>query len=144
MNALASEYQDIFRLYLRLGNDLAKIMDIDETKNPQAFVESILKNRENLIRIEQMNSRILRLSEEWKANRATLDLESQDEIEELASKAKSQAVRLKEMCDAQVKKLLSVRDKLSEDLEVIAKGSKYLKSTKPIKNNYPKFIDSLY
>ena len=144
MNALASEYQDVFRLYLRLGKDLAKIMDIDDKANPQDYVESILANRDCLMRIEQMNSRILRLSEAWKKCRATLDLESQDEIEELAGEARSQAVRLRELCGTHVQKLQKVRNKLADDLAEIGKGAEYLKSTKPIKNNYPKFIDSLY
>jgi hypothetical protein len=144
MNALASEYQDVFRLYLRLGKDLAEVMDIDEKTNPQDYVESILANREYLMRLEQMNSRILRLSEEWQKGRGTLDLESQDEIEELAVEARAQAVRLKELCGIHVQKLQRVRNKIADDLAEIGRGAEYLKSTKPIKNNYPKFIDSLY
>jgi hypothetical protein len=144
MSAIAAEYQEVFQLYLRLGKELTKIMGIDDAKNPQFFVESILANRDYMTRIEQLNSRVLQLSEDWERYRTSVDLEAEDQIRELAAAARAQAVRLKELCSIHAQKLQIIRDKLEKDLAEIGKGTEYLKSVKPIKNNYPKFIDSLY
>jgi hypothetical protein len=144
MNALAAEFQDIFKLYLRLSQDLAGIMDETNSQNPQQLIESILRNRDSLARIEQMNSRILQLSDTCDKCRADLDLESQEEIRNLAQAAKTQAIRLKELCSLHAQKIQSTRDGLGRKLAEIGKGVQFLKSIKPIKNNYPKFIDSLY
>ena len=105
MNALAIEYQDVFQLYLRLGKELAKIMDIDDIGNPQGFVESIFTDHECMIRIEQVNSRILQLFEDWEACRTNIDPEIQDEVRELARAAKAQAVQLRRLCNIYAQRL---------------------------------------
>jgi hypothetical protein len=144
MSAIVTEYKEVFQLYLRLGRELTKIMDIDDTKNPQVFVESILANRDYMTRIEQLNARVLQLSEDWEKYRSSIDPEMEEQIRELATAAKAQAVQLKELCSIHAQRLQIIRDKLEKDLAEIGKGAEYLKSVKPIKNNYPKFIDSLY
>jgi hypothetical protein len=144
MNALAAEYQDVFKLYLRLSQDLAGIMDENNSQNPQQLIESILRNCDSLTRIEQMNSRIMQLSDACDKCRADLDLKSQEEIRNLAQAAKAQAIRLKELCGIHAQKIQATRDRLDKRMVEIGKGSQFLKSIKPIKNNYPKFIDSLY
>jgi hypothetical protein len=144
MNVLATEYQDVFSLYLRLSQDLTEIMDENNSQNPQQLIESILRNRDSLSRIEQMNSRIVQLSDAFAQCRAELDLKSQEEIQNLAQAAKAQAIRLKELCSIHAQKIQATRDKLGRRISGIGKGSQFLNSIKPIKNNYPKFIDSLY
>ncbi len=144
MNALTSELQGIFQLYLKLREELSKALDVGDSKDPQVLVESILRNSECLLRIEQLTPRVLRLSEEWGTDRANLDPQAQDEIRSLAAAAKTEAIRLKELCSVHAQKLRIALDKLGKDLMEIEKGSQYLKSVKPIRNNYPKFIDSRY
>ena len=109
MNALAIEYQDVFQLYLRMGMELAKIVDIDDTTNPQALVESILPNHDCLIRIELVNSRILRLFEDWEACRTSIDPEMQDEVLEIARAARAQAVQLRKLCSICAQRLQAER-----------------------------------
>lgn len=109
MNALAIEYQDVFQLYLKLGKELAKIMDIDDIKNPQGFVESIFADHDCLIRMEQVNSRILQLFEDWEACRTNIDPEMQDEVREIARAAKAQAVQLRKLCSIYAQRLQIVR-----------------------------------
>jgi hypothetical protein len=144
MNALASEFQDVFKLYLKLSQDLAGITNGIDTHNPQQLIESILQNRDSLVRIEQMNSRISQLSDAYNKCRAHLDPESQEEIRNLAQAAKAQAIRLKEWCSIRALKIQAARDRLGGRIAEIGKGSQFLESIKPIKNNYPKFIDSRY
>jgi hypothetical protein len=58
--------------------------------------------------------------------------------------AKSEAVRLNNQCSDCVKKLEAAQERLGEGLEKIGKHHQYLNIMKPVKGNYPKFIDSLY
>ncbi len=144
MIALAAEFRDVFQLYLKLGEEFTNIMNAGDSKDPQALAKSILQNCDWLARIEHMNSRMLQLSGEWRKCRGSLDAKSRDELGDLAEAARAQAVRLKELCGIQIQKLQIARDKLEKDLAELDKGARYLKSVKPAKNNYPKFIDSLY
>ena len=141
---LAAEFHDVSQLYVQLGEELIQKMDIGNPEDPQVLAETILKNCECLVRIEQMNSRVLRLSNDWKQCRANLDPESEKEISAMAEAARTQAIRLHEWCSLHIHKLQNARDKLEKDLAELGKGTQYLKSTTPPKNNYPKFIDSLY
>jgi len=109
MNALATEYQDVFQLYLKLGKELAKIMDMDDAHSPRAFVESLCANHDCLIRLEQVNSRILQLFEDWEVCSTSIDPEMQDEVRELARAAKDQAVQLKRLCSIYAQRLETVR-----------------------------------
>lgn len=109
MNALATEYQDVFQLYLRLGKELARIMDMEDIKNPRAFVESILTNHDYLIRIEQVNTRILRLFEDWEECRTSIDPQMQDEVRELARAAKEQVVQLRKLCNTYAQRFQETR-----------------------------------
>ena len=144
MNHLADQFRDIFNLYIKLGEELTRIMDVGDSKDPQVLVESILQNRDCLERIAQMNSRVVQLSENWANCRNNLDPESRSETHNLAAAAKAQAVRLQELCGVNTEKLRRVRDDLGKNLAEIGKGSQFLKSIKPVRNNYPKFVDSLY
>ena len=109
MNALAIEYQDVFQLYLRLGKELAKIMDTESISNSQDFVESILANHDCLIRIEQVNSRILQLFEDWETCRTGIDPQMQDKLRQLAQAAKAQAVQLRKLCGIYAQRLQQAR-----------------------------------
>jgi hypothetical protein len=144
MNNLADEFRDVFNLYIKLGEELTKIMDVGDSEDPQVLIGSILRNRECLERITQMHSRVAQLSDNWAKCRNHLDPESRSEAHELAAAAKAQAVRLQELCSVQTEKLRRVCDDLGKKLAEIGKGSQFLKSIKPLKNNYPKFVDSLY
>jgi hypothetical protein len=144
MKNFVAEFQDVFTLYLKLAEELTKIMNVDDSKDPQALVRAILENRDCLDRITQMNTRVLQLSDAWQKCRAHLDPESRDKARNLAEAAKAQAMRLQELCSVKTQKLQTTRDKLETNLAETGKGSRYLKSMNPTKSNYPKFIDSLY
>jgi hypothetical protein len=144
MNKLAAEFREVFNLYIKLGDEISRIMDADDSKDPQMLVNSILQNRECLERITQMNSRVVQLSDAWGRCRNQLDPESRKEAHDLATAARAQAVRLQELLSVRTEKLRRVRDELGRNLAEIGKGSQFLKSIKPVKNNYPKFVDSLY
>jgi hypothetical protein len=88
-----------------LGKELAKIMDIDDIRNPQGFVESIFTDHECMVRIEQVNSRILQLFKDWESCSTNIDPDMQDEVRELARAAKAQAVQLRRLCNIYAQRL---------------------------------------
>ena len=143
MKNIITEFQDVFALYLKLGEELADALNVDDSKDPHALIQSVLRNRDCLDRIVQMNSRVMRLSDSWRKCRNHLDSDSRKKTQDLAEAARTQAARLQELCGAQTQKLQTARDRLGEQLVEIGKGARHLKSIKPIKHNYPKFIDSL-
>jgi hypothetical protein len=144
MTNFVSEFKAMAATYSEIGEELASALEVDDSQNSKSLIQSILANRDSLSRIGQMNSRVILVSDEWKKSRATIDSKSWDEINRLAENALRQAVRLNHLCSLTAKKLESAREKLGTALSEIGKGAQYLKSVKPAKSNYPKFIDSLY
>jgi hypothetical protein len=144
MEKLTAEFREVFSLYIKLGDEITRIMDVDGSKGPHVLVNSVLQNRECLERIAEMNSRVVQLSDAWEKCRNRLDPETRKEAHNLAAAARAQAIRLQELCAAGAEKLRNIRDELGKNLAEIGKGSQFLKSIKPVKNNYPKFVDSHY
>jgi hypothetical protein len=143
MTIFISEFQDVFQGYLALADDLTKIMDVDDSQDPNILVQSTLQNGDCLNQIVQMNSRVLKLTDDWEKHCANSP-HSREEVSKLMEAAKAQAVRLQTLCTIKSQKLQSLRDALGKNLEELGKGAQYLKILKPAKNNYPKFIDSRY
>jgi hypothetical protein len=144
MTDLVSEFKVIAATYDEIEEELARALEADHLQNSKSLIQSVLTNRDSLSRIGQMNSRVILVSNEWKNSRASRDSQLWDEMNRLADNALKQAVRLNQLCSLTAKKLESARDKLGTELSEIGKGAQYLKSVKPAKNNYPKFIDSMY
>jgi hypothetical protein len=142
MNTLAAEFREIFKIYIKLSEELTKILGVPDSINAQSLIASILKNGECLSRIEQMNSRIQRLSIEWANSQTSLDPESRKEVLELVESIRKQAVQLNDLCNINAEKIQAAKGSIEKDLDELGKGAQFLKSVKPIKNNYPKFIDS--
>ncbi len=144
MNSLAEEFCEVFKLYIEVGDELARSTALDGPQDSQKLVNLILQNRESLERIAQMNSRVMLLSDAWEKCRDHLDPDSREETGKLVEAARAQASRLQELCRIHTEKLRSVCADLGNSLAEIGKGSQFLKSLRPVKNNYPKFVDSLY
>ena len=144
MNELKHDFREMIANYRELGEEFGRILKVDDSRDPQALAKSILQNHECLSRINQMSSRVASVSDSWKRYRDQLDTESREEIDSLAETARNQAARLQELCSVHVEKLKTTSGHLQRHLTEISKGSQYLKTLKPSKNNYPKFIDSLH
>jgi hypothetical protein len=144
MRNFASDFCALSTLYLKIAEDLSRILEAQDTQNPRTLVQSVLKNQECFARIGQMNSTVLQLSLDWKKHRSTIDAKLRNEISRFADAARRHAVQVGELCNLQAQRLQTARDKMGRDLVELEKGARYLRSVKPAKNNFPKFIDSLY
>ena len=144
MKNFAAEFRNIFSLYVKLGDELSKILNAGDTSDSRALVHSLLQNRNCLTQILQMNSRITKLSDDWVQCRPHLNLADREEADKMAADAKAQALRLQELCLTHVKRLQAVHDELRQNLSELGKGARYAKELKLTLGNYPKFIDSNY
>ena len=72
-----------------------------------------------------------------------LDPQSRAEAEPVIAQARAQALRLRDICSVHARRLESARAQMSQSRSRLRSGSQLLQSLKPIKNNYPKFIDSM-
>ncbi len=144
MTDFAAEFQAVAQFYKQLQEELSNALKLKDPEDTAPLAGSILQNRDRLAKIEKMHSRVLELSEEWKRCRAALDSKSRAEIDGYAAAARAHAVQLQQFCGSQTQKLQSAREKLGKRLAELGKGARYLQSVKPVKNNYPKFIDTTY
>lgn len=143
MKLFASELQYLSELYLKLSEEFSALNRVAPKSKATALAESIIRNRDLLFRIEQMNQRLSQLAEEWERFRARMDPASRAEVQSLAQAVFAQAVKLKALCSERIQELESGRRRLEDDLGEVKKGTRYLQSAKPPKTNYPKFVDSL-
>lgn len=142
MTNFASEFRDVFSLYVKLGNEFSRLLNISDADDSGTAVHAILQNKDSLTRISQMNSRISSLSDDWNQFRLHLDAADREEADTMAAAAQTQALRLQQLCRIHAQKIQSIHDKLRNNLAEIHKGARYAKGLKPHSHNYPKFIDS--
>jgi len=143
MKDLKSELLDLIALYRILEEEVSRIVQIDDSKDPQATVRAIVQNASCFARIAEMSARVERVSDGWKECRLHLDEKARAETQQLADATRDQALRLRELVSLQAEKIRLAHNRLGKSLTEIGKGAQYLKVLKPPKNNYPKFIDSM-
>jgi hypothetical protein len=144
MIPLAEELKKLHQIYINLSRELNRALSTSDPDSAPALIKSTLDNRSRLAEIEGMNIQIGRLADSWAESRGDLSSECNDEIKDLMTAIGAQAVQLQTLCDVRAQKLISVRDLLGKELAEIEKGTRYLNSMKPAKQNHPKFIDSFY
>jgi hypothetical protein len=142
MNNFIAEFQNLVRTYNEVAENLLKSTPAGDALKPGALAESIVRQCDCLGNIERMNGNVDQLSDLWKRIESQLDSKSRDEARAVMAEAKAEALRLKEVCENHAKTLEAERDRLGSELGIMGRRSQHLKSIQPIKNNYPKFIDS--
>ena len=139
MEPFLSELQHLSDLYSRLDAGLP----VSGARGQATIEDSILPNRDLFTEIEHMNSRLLRLGEQWLDLRRNIDSQTRDHIRSLAQKLKNRAAQLAAVCEEHGNTLRAKRQGFERDLEEIKRGTRYLESVRPLKSNHPKFVDSL-
>ncbi len=143
MRSFQSELQYLSELYHALRLDLTNLIGNPKSDNATSVVAATLHNRELLGRIEQMNTRVAQLAHEWDILSDRLDPTIRKEIVALAERARNEGAQLLFLCTSLLGELEGRRGNLKMQLAEVCKGSRFLQSVKPLKNNYPKFVDSL-
>lgn len=143
MKSFECELQDLSALYRKLQETLAVSDEPGPREGTTALIQRVLQNRELLSCIEEMDSRIRQLVAEWEKSRDRLDPASRSSIRQTAETLRIEAMNLNRMVDECTQQIESSRVYLKQKLAEIQKGERFLESVKPIRINYPKFIDSL-
>jgi hypothetical protein len=143
MSKYTAEFRALTAIYHQAESRLnsTAISDAFETG---IFADSILRQCDCLANIERMNEKVDQLCDSWKRVESQMDLQSRNETRTAMAEAKAEALRLKQVCESHRMKLEAARERLGAELGILGKRTQHLKSIQPIKNNYPKFIDSLY
>jgi hypothetical protein len=119
-------------------------MNSPESVDIQALSDVILDNRDRFAQIQQMNACVHQTSQDWQISRNRLDPGLQSEVEALLATSRAQATRMRQMCIIHAQRLQAARDRLEKEMVELNKGREFLESLKPVRSNYPKFIDSVY
>ncbi len=143
MKLFDSELQYLSELYQRLEDELTRVGPCAATESTDPTIRVILQNRELFARIDQMNGRAQQMVGEWVKFREHLDPQCRVQTQRLAATVAKQGAGLARMLAERASRVDAVRAKLAVELSELGKGSRFLQSVKPLKTNYPKFIDSL-
>ena len=138
MDSLIIDLQRLTQFYFGLQKDLSDALNNAECEKERSLAESILQNRIRISQIERMNAHILQLSDDLRKARKNRNPKIRAQAESLVSEAKSHAVLIARTSE----KMEKTKAGIQKELGSIATGKRYLKSLVPVKNNYPKFIDS--
>ena len=136
------ELRELVRVYGAFEHELSNALQGSSSESGQSLPDRILEKRTGLTQVEQMGARVQWFSEELKKFRSGDDAEMLQEADMLLEEARSHVIRINELCSQAAEMIEPIRNALRKDIQEIAKGKQYLKSVVPIKNNYPKFIDS--
>ena len=143
MRSFISELHHLSELYQNLKREFTGLAGKAKSGNVTAVIDETLRNRELLGRIEQMNMRVAQLAQEWELVGNQIDASTRRAIVAFAASVRNQGTQLSLLCNGLLGELEARRGNLERQLADVRRGSRYLQSVKPVKNNYPKFVDSV-
>ena len=111
----------------------------DCTSSPS---DPVLASEELIARVGQLDRRLAQIAAEWLDSRNRIDPARRAQIERLVSEASAHLRQLQRVCGSHVQKLEHAVEQISQELGELDRGMRYLASVRPIKNNFPKFVDS--
>jgi flagellar biosynthesis/type III secretory pathway chaperone len=142
MKLFDSELQYLSELYSRLGAEFASLKKGSSPGKPSTIVDFALRNKELFARLEQVNARLHQLVKEWERFSPHLDPSAKKQAQQLISGVRKQALELSRLNQQRLAELEAFRAGLVGELEKLQRGNRYLDSVKPLKANFPKFLDS--
>jgi hypothetical protein len=142
MNTILSELQELIALYRDSAEKLALVSNRTRQADEETLADSILQQQNNLKTIHAMDSRVTRLTALWKTTESQFDPESRKEVQLAIEILKTEGRRTKALCDILTQRIQAIKENLGKNLEKVGKHNQYLDCIKPVKCNYPKFIDS--
>ena len=142
MQSLIPDLRKLTEFYFGIESEISTALQNSGANSEKSLPDTILKDRTWMVQIERMNAHIMQLSEDLKRFRNDADPETRRTADNLVSEVKTSAIRIRDLCAEASKEIEKKKSVLKKELGNIGKGKQYLKSSDPVKNNYPKFIDS--
>ena len=131
MKLFESELQYVSELYNQLCGELSVQGENGAETDLKALTAAILRNRELLSRVEQMNGRLSQLAKDWDTFRGQLGRQSRESIQSLAASVRKQAEQLVLLLENRAHQIEDGRRSLEKALKEVRQGVRYLASVKP-------------
>lgn len=135
---LSSELQYFRDLYEALRHRLFDCGGASSRRTSDA----VFANEELISRVGQLSERVSEIASHWHDIRDRLDAGRRGQIEGLAAAVSAQLLQLQQLCGAHARNLDHEMQQISRELGELERGSRYLASARPVKTNFPKFVDS--
>lgn len=142
MHQFLSDLRYLAELYARFGAEFLDLNASSMENSTASLSVAVIQNQELISRIEQMDSRLYLLAEEWEKIRNRLSPPIREEIIALAASVSNTAISLACRCRQKIQELEQGLGRLRMEMESLQQGSRYLQTMRPVKSNYPKFIDA--
>ena len=143
MKLFFSELEYLSELYGRLETEIGSGRHQSSFDNAEDLAETVLRSRDLLRRIEQMNSRVTQLVEEWQTYKLSIGEEQKEEIQALARTVSGKGWALHSVCNTALASLNARMKLLQDQLSEVGRGTRFLESVRPVRSNFPKFVDSV-
>jgi hypothetical protein len=143
MQALLAELRSLDELYGRLKNALTALGNSLQSQNLAALTDATLRYRDLFMQLGQMNARADRIAQHWNNSAGSMEPAIKEQILSLAAKVKEEGTQVSILCTKLHQQLQHNRGAYEKRLDEVRKGRSYLHSARPLKTNYPKFLDSL-
>jgi hypothetical protein len=141
MKPLISELQHLSALCSRVQAEMSR-SGLDGMDGVSGLHQCILQSKQGFAEIERISGRLSQLLAEWENQRDHADPQSREETRLLISRSKKQALQLQELCAMRKLQLKQMMDCLQSAIGKLRTGKHYLNCIKPIKSNFPKFLDA--
>jgi hypothetical protein len=142
MEAILSALKELDQLYSDIGSQVFGGPNTCAGDSTDDLSEPVIRNQHLLVRLKQAESRLADVVGRWQHERAHMSAEERDLITAQAEAVRCRASRLVTRCEERASQLKAGMLKLEHALGQIRQGARYLRSSKAVKINYPKFIDS--
>jgi uncharacterized tellurite resistance protein B-like protein len=109
------------------------------TRHP---ADPVLASEELMMHVAQLDRRVSQLAADWQQERNGFDSARRAQIQMQAADMSAQILQLQRVCGTHARRLEGVLQQVSRDLGELQRGSRYLASIRPVKTNFPKFVDS--
>jgi len=142
METMLSDLKELDRLYREIDGEVLGIPASSKGNDTAALSDPVIRNRQLISRMEQMNARFAECAGQWLRRRDRVPREEREQVRMLAEEVRHRASRLHACCGDRTAQLEAGLVRLQQELGQVRNGARFLQSSRPVRANYPKFIDS--
>jgi hypothetical protein len=138
---MLSTLKELDRLYCKIEGELSG-SSTPGKNDAAAICDAVTRSRQLLALLEQASGRLSESAADWSQRGDSIPRDEREQVRRLADSARVKASRLLGCCGALTHRLETSLVGLERELGHVRNGARFLRSSRPAKTNYPKFIDS--
>jgi len=143
MQALLADLRSLDELYGHLKNAMTVLGNSSHSQDLAALTDATLRYRDLFVQLGQMNAKADGIARDWNNSAVSMQPAIKEQILSLAAKVREEGTQVSILCTKLHQQLQINRAAYEKRLDEVRKGRNYLHSARPLKANYPKFLDSL-